>query len=255
MSKTVTVILARMGSSRFPGKVVGEIAGRSVLERIIRNLKRSVFSDSIILATTTLEEDDLLAATAEKLGIAVHRGSDTDVLGRLRGAIDPVEAAAVVVAYGDNPLVSEEVVDLLISFREREALDLAFMPGLPLGADAIVFSRAAIETAAAEARLELEREHVNAFVVERPERFRVGRLAPPLHLNHPELRLTVDTEADLDLLCEVELELDRRNRPFVLDEVCALADDMPELFLANADVQQRYATESWRKSRSGEGAR
>ncbi len=255
MSGTIGVILARMGSTRLPGKAQAEIGGRSVLEHIIRNLKRSVFLDDIVLATTELAEDDVLIEIAERCGIPVHRGPVDDVLGRVAGAVADFEGDGVIVAYGDNPLVSEEIADVLVAFREREDLDHAFMPGLPGGADLSAFSRSAIVAADAEARLDIEREHVNAFIVERPDRFRVGRLAPPLHLNRPELRLTLDTDDDLSLLRQVELRLDQLNRPFVLDEVVRLAAAMPELFLANADVEQRYATESWRQQRSGVGAR
>lgn len=249
---TVGVVLSRFDSERLPGKALKKIGGVPLVERVIRRMKQTRFLDSVILATTTDESDDQLAAVGEGLQIQVSRGSVEDVLGRVMGAIGESPCDSVVVAYGDNPLIDPQMIELMVSFLEREGLDYVWMPGLPLGADIGVFSFDALQIANQEATDPKEREHLNAYITKHPARFRFGRMLPPATLGKPNLRLTVDTREDLELMRDVERELCRRNTPLELPEVLALAKDMPELFVVNADVEQQYATEEWQRMRSGE---
>ena len=87
-ARAAIVVQARMGSSRLPGKSLAPIAGRSLLAHVVERLadQREL---PVVLATTTLLEDDLLCDEADRLGIAVLRGSADDVLGRYHRADAP----------------------------------------------------------------------------------------------------------------------------------------------------------------------
>ena len=77
------IIQARMGSSRLPGKVLKELEeGKSVLFYLLKQLKHCKLIEKIVIATTDLEEDDKIAAFADKEGIPCFRGSSNDVLER-----------------------------------------------------------------------------------------------------------------------------------------------------------------------------
>jgi len=59
MSNTVAVILqARTGSSRLPGKVLADLAGRPMLAFLVERLKRCSSVDLCILATAELAESE-----------------------------------------------------------------------------------------------------------------------------------------------------------------------------------------------------
>ncbi len=248
---TAGVIVSRYDSTRLPGKALADIGGRPLIERVIRQMKQVRFLDEVILATTTKSSDDELVEIAKGLGIRVFRGSCDDVLGRVSEAVKNSGCQSVVVAYGDNPLVDPKIIEYLVSFAQRENVDYAWMPGLPLGADVGVFSATALARAEKEAKGPNEREHINAYITKHPEKFCFGRLAAPDHLHQDHLRLTIDTDVDLELIREVEDELSRRNSPLNLGEVLSLAHEMPEMFVVNADVEQNFATEDWQRMRSG----
>ncbi len=248
---TVGIVLSRFDSTRLPGKAMEEIGGVPLLEHVMRHMKQSQFVDEVILATTTEASDDALSSLARHSMVKVCRGSADDVLGRVVQAVENTPCDTVVVAYGDNPLLDPEIVDLLVSFLHRENLDYAWMPGLPLGADVGVFSRSALEWASCEASQDDEREHLNAYITRHPELFRFGKISAPTHLQYAQLRLTVDTDTDLQLMRDVEKELSRRNAPLNLRETILLAKDMPEMFVVNAEIQQRYATADWERMRKG----
>ena len=64
MDKVVLIIQARMGSARLPGKSMMDLAGAPLLSRVIERLKRTQKVDEIVVATTELPSDDVLAAVS-----------------------------------------------------------------------------------------------------------------------------------------------------------------------------------------------
>jgi spore coat polysaccharide biosynthesis protein SpsF (cytidylyltransferase family) len=106
MTDQAAVILqARLGSSRFPGKVCAELAGRPMVAFLIERLRRCSVIDRIVLATTDQPGDDVLADLGETLGLTVVRGSENDVLARFAQAVALTTAPVLIRITGDCPLV------------------------------------------------------------------------------------------------------------------------------------------------------
>ena len=82
MMTTAAIIQARMGSTRLPAKVMKVIKGKTVLSHVIERVRQSKMLDDIIIATTTLDRDDLIEYEAIRCGAKVFRGSEDDVLSR-----------------------------------------------------------------------------------------------------------------------------------------------------------------------------
>ena len=78
--RTVIIAQARMGSSRLPGKVLKDLAGKPILERLLERLLRVRGVDQVLVATSDASADDPVANVATRMGIAVFRGSEDDVL-------------------------------------------------------------------------------------------------------------------------------------------------------------------------------
>jgi hypothetical protein len=83
---TLATIEARMTSTRLPGKVLLEAAGKPLLEHMVERLRRARTLDGIVVATTTEASSDPIAELARRLGIGCFRGSEDDVLARVLGA-------------------------------------------------------------------------------------------------------------------------------------------------------------------------
>ncbi|MGH3264502.1 MAG: cytidylyltransferase domain-containing protein, partial [Trebonia sp.] len=94
--RTVVLVQARMTSTRLPGKVLMDLAGRPMLERQLERIRHSELADEIVLATTTNPADDPLIETAGRLGLRCHRGSEHDVLSRCLNAAQEAHAEIVV---------------------------------------------------------------------------------------------------------------------------------------------------------------
>jgi spore coat polysaccharide biosynthesis protein SpsF len=188
------ILQARVGSTRLPGKALATIGGISLVERCLRRLILARVG-RVVLATTTLADDDVLAAVAARMGVGVHRGSADDVLGRYLAAAMAFTFDIVVRATGDNPAVDFAAPRRLL--RGLGPAEYACEEGLPYGGGVEVIRTSALARAAAQAKANADREHVTSYVRERPREFDVVRLAAPRPLHRPDVRVTVDTDQDL----------------------------------------------------------
>jgi len=99
------VIQARAGSTRLPAKVLADLGGRPVLEWVVRAAQAAGQVTEVIVATSTLAVDDIVADLAASLGVAVVRGSEDDVLSRFVAALDAHPCDAIVRLTADCPLL------------------------------------------------------------------------------------------------------------------------------------------------------
>jgi spore coat polysaccharide biosynthesis protein SpsF (cytidylyltransferase family) len=111
--KTITVVQARMSSTRLPNKILLPI-GNCSLFKMLRTRIENANHDEIWLATTTKKEDDLLVQFAAEWGWKIFRGKVDDVLSRFESIIDVTSPDLVVRVTGDNPLVDKYAINELI---------------------------------------------------------------------------------------------------------------------------------------------
>src|SRR5262249_8140825 len=157
---------ARMASSRLPGKVLADIAGRPALMRIVDRLRRATTVDAIVVATTLHPADDAVARAAEALGIQCFRGSETDVLNRVVQAHRMMATDIVVEVTGDCALIDPKVIDLGVSTFLAHDVDVVanvVKPSFPIGIDVQVFPLAALAEVEASVHDPAVREHVSLF--------------------------------------------------------------------------------------------
>jgi len=195
-SRPGILLQARMASTRLPGKALEHIAGRPLLEHCLRRLMAGSVA-RVVLATTSLDEDSVLCDLATRLGVAVYRGSADDVLDRMAKAAEAFDLDPVVRATGDNPAVDVDAPRRALAALRSLRVDYVCETGLPYGAAVEAVTREALVRAAREARDPEDREHVTTWVKRRGDLWDLAYPAPPEPLRHPELRVTVDTPADL----------------------------------------------------------
>jgi sialic acid synthase SpsE/spore coat polysaccharide biosynthesis protein SpsF (cytidylyltransferase family) len=204
--KVVAVIQARMGSSRFPGKMVARLAGRPLLSWLIERTKRAAQIDEVVLATTNSPEDDALVEIAETYHIPIVRGSQHDVLERITQAAEKHRADIVIRICGDNPFVDPDELDRLVSYFRLNWPDYAFnhIPRLNnqyadgFGAEILPFS--VLKGLHRTASQPSHREHVTSYIWDNPSLFNIGVLVAPIELQRTDLRFDVDAPADLERL-------------------------------------------------------
>jgi len=237
--KVAAIIQARMGSSRFPGKVLEKISGHSMIWHIVQRVKSAITVDEIILATSDKLEDEVLIWEARKMDIAVFRGSEDDVLERYYLASKIVKSNKICRVTGDNPLIEPRFIDMAVARMSYSDEDYLSIDGCPLGTGIEVFTKKALSYSAKKASKPYQREHVTPFIRENSKIFRIGQLDVPLNLFFPDLRLTVDTNEDFALIEKIYNRLYKEGTIIALDDVIELMLSEPEWSKINSHIRQK----------------
>lgn len=229
---TLAIVQARMGSTRFPNKVMCPINGIPLIELLLSRLAKAKRIDKIVLATSSNSGNQPLADHVRGLGYEVFQGSEHDVLDRYYQAAQPRQPETVVRITGDCPLMDPELVDQVISAYETQGVDYlsnTLPPSYPDGLDVEVFSFRALEQAARLATKPAEREHVTPFIRESGQ-FCTGNFASKADFSSE--RWTVDEAPDLEVVAAVFNHFYPRI-DFSWMEVLSLRQTRPALFNAN----------------------
>ncbi len=200
-SAALIVLQARMSSRRCPGKVLAELAGRPLLRYCLDRLVASG-AGPVILATSVEADDDAVAEAGAESGVTVVRGPLDDVLGRFALAVEAWPGPFVIRATADNPAVDIEAPGRVLQQLAAGA-DYVVETGLPVGGAVEGVRTDVLRLAAARAVDPYEREHVTPYVRRRPEEFVLALPFAPRPLRRPDVRLTVDTPADLAFMRRV----------------------------------------------------
>ena len=114
MYEVLSIIQARMSSSRFPGKVIKKINGVSAIEYMISRVTKIQNIDKFIIATTKNSSDNKIIKICKYLGIDFYRGEEEDVLSRFYDAAKIFNAKHILRLTADCPMIDPEIVDKII---------------------------------------------------------------------------------------------------------------------------------------------
>lgn len=108
------VILARMSSSRLPGKALKLIQGKETLKHILDRLAQVMDLSKVILATSDDPSDDPLEEFASRNSLAIYRGSLEKVAERFYAAAKELEVDYACRINGDNIFLAPEILKSMI---------------------------------------------------------------------------------------------------------------------------------------------
>lgn len=245
--KVVCIIQARMGSTRFPGKVLAPLAGAPSIVRMLERIDRAKTLSEVWVATGDDAGNDRLAETLRGANRPVFRGSEPDVLDRYRRLATERKADVVVRLTGDCPLHDAAVVDTVVQeyLDANGAVEYAsncFPPSWPNGLETEVFSYASLDRVARTSTNAMEREFVTIAIHRRYHRTgakpSIVNVEAPASFSH--LRWTLDYPQDYEFISRAFDTLYPTKPQFGWLDVVALQTAQPQL-LEYAKVQKRNA--------------
>ena len=243
--KIVATIEARMTSSRLPGKVLLDLAGKPALQQLVERLRRSRYLDEVVVATTDRPTDDPVVELCRRIDCHVFRGSEDDVLARVLGAAESVAGDLIVEITGDCPAVDWRHVDQLIeTFFAGQYDYVANVAGprpCPVGFEVQVFPTAVLAEVNRLTQNPVDHEHVSLYIYSHPERYRIHYLEAGPALYRPEIEVTLDTPEDYQLIQSVFQALLPEKPDFSALDVIELLQRRPELLAVTKDVKRKYA--------------
>ena len=245
MGRQIDVIVeARMPSSRLPGKVLMPGCGKPTLHHLVERLRWIPEVSNVIMATTESETDDCIVELAERIGVWYFRGDEEDVLGRVVKAAQHFGTDIIVEITGDDPLVDPEVSSEVIrAFWEHEhEVDFVtndFEQTFALGFNTRAFTCQLLESVEKKATRPVDREHVVNYIVKRPGEFRIYNVeAKGIH-RRPDLRLTLDTQEDYEVIKAVFDALYPKNPKFTARDIYEFLDAHPDIRDRTKHIVQR----------------
>ena len=240
--KILTVVQARMGSSRLPGKVLLPLAGQPLLVRMVARVRRARLAGTVVVATTTEAADDAVAACCAAHGLPCFRGDALDLLDRHYQAARHYQADVVLKIPSDCPLIDPAVIDQVLRVYLEGEGRYDFVSNLhpatfPDGNDVEIMRFDALETAWREARRPLEREHTTPFFWENPDRFRLANVAWKTGQNFSmSHRWTIDYPEDYTFISAVYDALYPAKADFGLNDILHLLAQRPDIAQLNAHL-------------------
>lgn len=230
------IIQARMGSTRLPGKVLKKIENdNTVIDYVLKQMSFCKKIDKIIVATTTLDEDDKIFYHI-KNKVNVFRGSSEDVLDRYFRCASENKFSVIVRITADNPLIDPEIVDLIVKIFEEKKCDFAtntIFRTFPYGTEVEVFTYKILKESWQKAEKPSEREHVTPYMRNPENKFNLENIE--YSENFSLLRYTIDRQEDFETVKEIIKNI--HSRPILLRHIIQLNKLKPEIFKINKKIK------------------
>lgn len=198
--KYLVMIQARCGSTRLPNKVLKELCGKKLLQRMIERVQKSKMVDEVMVVTSIEKNNLPIIKLCSELGVRVGIGSEEDVLDRYYQTAKLLKPEYVIRLTADCPCFDAGLLDdALMQLRQDTdymgMLSHTFADGL----DIQIISFKALEKSWREAVHSFEREHVTQYVIRHPEIFKLQDFVSPIgdFGNH---RWTVDEPEDFKVI-------------------------------------------------------
>ena len=225
----VAVIQTRMGSTRFPGKVMVKLNEKhKVLDYVINQLRFCKSIKNLIIATSYLEQDDVIVKYAKENDLEYFRGEPLDVLDRYYKCAKEFSLETIVRITSDAPFLDPTILDKVISKFQETGCDFAsnnITRTYPIGIDAEIFSMRALEKTWKDAKLPSEREHVTTFMKKNKEIFKLYNLENNQKI--PIYKLAIDRKEDLEFLRAIAANITKQ--PILMEDIYELFSQKPEI--------------------------
>lgn len=124
--KVIAMIPARYQASRFPGKLMQDLAGKPVIVRTYEAAKSTQLFDEVYVVT----DSELIFSEVEKHGGKAIMSQKEHECGsdRIAEAVEDIEVDIVINVQGDEPFINEKALSQLLKVFEKDTdkqIDLA----------------------------------------------------------------------------------------------------------------------------------
>ena len=229
------LITARLKSERLPLKIIKDLNGKTVIERLIDRIKEIKDITDIVLCTSTNSQDRLLVDIARGNNIYYFNGDEDDVLKRLLDAAKFYNLDYFLGITADNPLITIHYSNLIVDEVKSNKYDFIKLEGLPLGVATYGMKVKALE-AVCKIKSIVDTE-IWDYLINRPEIFNIKIIKIADKLNRPELRLTLDYKEDYELIRNIYSNVPLK-KVLNLYNVIDYLDKNPEIVKINQNCVQ-----------------
>ncbi len=230
LSQIGAIVQARMGSQRFPGKVLHKVRGKALLQYILERIEQSCCSRRVVIATSSDESDNAIAEFCEVMKVPCSRGSLLDVAGRFGHVLSEWNFDAFVRVNGDSPLLDQRLIDKGVKIFLENDCELVTNVNprtYPAGQSVEIVAAGAFKQAYDRMTSAEELEHVTKFFYNNPRDIRILNFEAEENLR--SAHLAVDTQEDMSRFEAIVAFMERPHWEYDVCELLSLNDRVSQL--------------------------
>ena len=205
--RIIAITQARIGSTRFPNKILKKIGNKTILDIHLNRVLKSKRISKLIVATTFEEGVEQILEIANNNNVAYYQGDTNNVLDRYYQAASKENPDFVVRLTSDCPLIDATLIDEVIEYAVKNDLDYCsncLVENYPDGQDIEIFKFSALKKTWLEAVLPSEKEHVSSYIYKNST-FKNNTMFKAKNYsniseNYKNIRLTVDEKPDFEVV-------------------------------------------------------
>ena len=205
------IVQARSGSKRFPNKIFHKIGKYSVLDHVIRRIKKTKFKKKIIIASSIKTKRKKIISIAKKNKCMYFFGSEKDVLKRFYKTAKKFDLKFIMRISGDSPFIDPNIIQKAYLIFKKKKFDVVtniLYPTFPKGMSVEIFNISTLKRLNKTVKNLNEREHVTSFIYKNFKLFKINNFKSKTNLRN--LSFTVDTLTDLKKMKFIYSELIRK---------------------------------------------
>lgn len=234
MKKVIGVITARMSSSRFPGKVMKKLTGKSIFAHHVERMKNVKGLSGIFLATSKDPLNKELIEEAKDLGCGWYAGAEEDVIQRHIKLCKSESADAVIRVPCDSPVFDTESASIFVEKFKNEHWDYIYVSNMTIIQGTV--KELVSYDALCKAHKHYKGPAITVPIMENMHDYKTLGIEIDNDLCRPEYRLTVDYAVDFEVICHIYEAL-YKGKPLLLHEVYTWLDDNPHVAQINKHAQ------------------
>jgi spore coat polysaccharide biosynthesis protein SpsF (cytidylyltransferase family) len=223
----IAIVQARMGSKRFPRKVMLPFGGTPAIGHLLNAVLLIFPAGQVYVATSRNPENAPLIDYCRDRGVRVHCGDEENVASRFGDIINADPHDFFVRLNADSPLLDQSIIREAVSIAGSCEWDIvSTMPGksYPSGMNVEVLKSETFLDAYTDFSAPRHFEHVTPFFYEQP-RFRVKQV-PAAIRNASRYKFSFDTEDDRRGLAALFARLRRPHQEYTLRDKCRIYDEL-----------------------------
>lgn len=200
------IVQARMGSTRFKGKVLKKIYNdETILDITLKNLKP--LNCDIIIATSTNKLDNDIVKFAIKNNLKYYCGDEFNVLKRFIDSALEFNISKIIRICSDNIFIQPKLLSPFIEYNNSNYDYISYKIGdknailTHWGLFGEYVSLEALKKVLKRTKNKNHLEHITSYIYKNPNDFNIHFLDVPSELMREDIRLTIDTFEDY-IICK-----------------------------------------------------
>ena len=230
------IIQARMCSTRLKGKVLHKInSEETILSFLLKQITNCKSLKTVVVATTELDEDDVIVDFLKSYDVEIFRGNSENVLDRFYHCAKKFKFSTIVRLTADKPLIDPQIVNDSIqkySNSDCDYLTNSIDRTFPNGTEVEIFSFNALEIAWKFAKKKSEREHVTPYFYNNPNKFKIHHFKQKQ--DQSKFRYSIDRKEDYLLVLKILSKIN--TRPIKTSDIIELLTNYPEIKKLNSHI-------------------